>query len=893
MSTTVSRLIALFALLATILAAGIAGAQTTPDKIKVVVLPFEVNADPDLDYLKDSLPQLLADKLGEYGFSVVPMDTVESLIREHGIEYLDLATAKDLALLSDSQYALYGSFNQLGETISLDVRLVEAFGVKSPKPLFVVQEGLINAVPAIEDLADKVRLELMSKERVEVIDVEGTKFLDKDVVLMRLRLHKGDLYDPKQINEELKNVYDLGYFDDVQVRVDDLPEGVKVTYVVVEKPRISVVDVLGADEMDADDLLGLMNTKAGAVLNPKVLADDLGKIKEEYRKEGYYKATVNYEVEKSDDGQARLNIVVDEGDKLYIKEIAINGAEQLDPDDLRDQLALGERGMFSWITGTGVLKEEYLNRDAAALEAYYANQGFIEAQVGQPKVEFKDDGIYVTFEVVEGRRFKVGTVTFSGDLLEPAEKLNELIETDDLAADGEYLDRSQLREDSQKLTEYYSNYGYAFAEANYNVVPHPDTLTADVIYQLAKRQKIYIRRVVIQGNDRTRDNVIRRRMLLSDGDLFSGEDLRLSTRNLNNLNYFQMADIETIPTGDEGLMDLKVKVQEKATGELSAGAGYSSSAGVYMTAAVKEYNLFGKGYQTSLEGAWSGSSSRYNIAFTNPNFQDSEWLVGGDIYYYLDDWDDYSKDTMGGRVRLGHPVGKFSYTNMQYRLERYTIDDVDSDAAEEIQDVEGTNYTSSLYVDMVRNTLDRYLNPSSGMKSSVSVEYAGGLLLGDDEFIRYIGDHSEYHPLWWDHVFHFHAQAGYVMENFAGEDIPVFERFYLGGMNSVRGYKSRYITPRDEATGDRIGGNKMAFTNLEYLFPILDEMGVMGVFFFDAGQSWDDGESMDLELEKSVGGGIRWYSAFGPLRLEYGYALDTIREQGGKGKLEFTIGQFF
>lgn len=894
MSTIVNRLMALLALVAVVLAAGPAAAQGTADKVTVLVLPFEVNADPELDYLKDSLPELLGDRLAQAGFEILPQDAVHQLLDENEVAYLDLATAKDLARLGGARYAVYGSFNQLGETISLDVRLVEAQGVKEPKPLFVVKEGLINAVPAIEDLAEKIRLELMSKERVEAIDVEGNRFLDKDVVLMRLRhVRKGELYDPKLVNEELKNVFDLGYFDDVQVRVDDLPEGVKVTFIVDEKPRISVVDVLGTDALDKDDLLALMSTKTGAVLNPKVLADDLGKIKEEYRKEGYYKAQVTYDVAASDEGQARLNINVEEGDKLYIREIAINGAEQMDPDDLRDELALGERGMFSWITGSGVLKEEYLTRDAAALEAYYANHGFIEAQVGQPKVEFKDDGIYVTFEVKEGDRYKVGKVTYTGDMLEPAEKLDERIKTDDLAAEGEYLDRSVLRSDSQALSEYYSNYGYAFAEANYALSPDRETLTADIEFQMSKGQKVYIRRVTIQGNDRTRDNVIRRKVLLSDGDLFSGEDLAYSTRNLNNLGYFDQADIETIPTGDDGLMDLKVKVREKSTGELSAGAGYSSSSGVYFVTSVKENNLFGKGYQGSLEGAWGGDYRRYILSFTNPNFEDTPWMVGGDLYHYDDDYDDYDRVSTGGRVRFGHPIGRFSYTNLQYRLERYTISEVEDDAADEILDIEGSNWVSAVYGDIVRNTLDRYLNPSRGMKSSLSMEYAGGALLGDDEYIKYIGDHNYYRPLWLDHIFHFHGQLGYVMENFGGKDIPVYERFYLGGINNVRGYKKRYISPRDDESDDRIGGNKMAFVNLEYLFPILEEMGVMGVTFFDAGQVWDDGDAMDFDPKKSVGVGIRWYSALGPLRLEYGYALDSIPEQGSKGKLEFTIGQFF
>lgn len=892
MSKILSRLV--LAALVALCWAGTALAQVDTEKVRVVVLPFEVNADPELDYLKDSLPELLNDRLVELGFSVVDMDTVRGLIEEHEIEYLDLATAKDLALLSEAKYAVYGSFNQLGEMLSLDVRLVEAFGVKPPKPLFVVQEGLINAVPAIEDLAEKIRLELMSKDRIELIEVEGTQVLDKDVVLMRLGIHEGDLYDPKAINEEVKNIYGLGYFDDVQVRVDDLPEGVKVTIVVDEKPRISVVDVQGADELDEDDILGLMNTKAGAVLNPKVLADDLAKIKQEYRTEGFYKATVSYEVESSDEGQARLSIVVDEGSKLYIEEITIHGAEQLDPDDLKDELALGERGMFSWITGSGVLQEEYLNRDAAALEAYYANHGFIEAKVGQPKVDFRDDGIYVTFEVEEGDRYKVGSVTYAGDILESPEELNELIETDDLAADEDYLDRSQLRTDAQQLAEYYSNYGYAYAEADYRVQPDKETLTADVVFAMSKQQKVYIRRVTIQGNTRTRDNVIRRKVHLSDGDLFSGEELRYSMRDLNNTGYFQEASIEPISTEDEGLMDLKVRVQEKATGEISAGAGYSSSGGVYFIGKITEKNLFGKGYHGALEGSWSGKTNLYRVSFLNPNFQDTEWSAGGELFASFDDFDDYDRDAYGTVARTGHPLGDFSYAHLEYRLERYTITDVDSNAAEEIRDIEGTNWHSSMYGDIVRNTLDRNLNPSEGMKSSASIQYAGGALFGDDQFVRYIADHSQYVPLYWDHIFHFHGRTGMITKNFGSdEDIPVYQRFYLGGMNSVRGYKSRFISPRDDASGDRIGGDKMAFTNFEYLFPIMEEMGVMGVTFFDAGQVWDVGESVDLDWEKSVGAGIRWYSAIGPLRLEYGYALDEIREQGGKGKLEFSVGQFF
>lgn len=896
MSKLASRiaLLALTLALAALWAPAPAAAQPDAGKIRIVVLPFEVNAGPELDYLKDSLPELLGDRLKEDGFSLVDQETVGKLIHEHEVEYLDLATAKDLALLSDATWAVYGSFSQVGETISLDVRLVEAYGVKPAKPLFVVQDGLINAVPAIEDLAAKIKLELLRKERIESVDVTGTKVLDKDVVLLRLRTKQGDIYDPKALNEEIKSIYELGYFDDVQVQVDDLPEGMAVTFAVKEKPLIQVVDVLGVEELDKDDILALMSTRAGSVMNPKLLADDLGKIKSEYRKEGYYNATVGYELEKSDEGQARLNVKVEEGKKLYIENIRIVGAKEMDEDDLKDELALGERGMFSWFTGTGVLKEEYLNRDSAALESYYNNHGFIEAQVGQPKVEYLEDGISITFEVVEGRRYKIGKISYEGDLLETTDKLNELIEADDKAAEEEYLDRSLLRADTQKLTEYYSNYGYAFAEADYVLHADPETLTADVVFELHKRQKIYIRRVTIEGNTRTRDNVVRRELRLTDGDLFSGKKLARSTERLNLLGFFEQADIRTVPTDDPGLMDLKVRVKETTTGELSAGAGWSSSDGLYMVARIAERNLFGKGYFASLEGTLGGDSSRYQATFVNPRYNDSPWYLGGDLFLTRDNYDEYDRTSKGARVRTGRAVGEYSEWGIAYTLERYKIDDVDDDAYRGIREMRGDHTASSLYTDIVRSTLDRYMNPTKGMKSYIAFTYSGGLLMGNDDFLRTVADHSQYFPLWFDHVFHVHGQAGVMVEQpGSDEDIPISRKFYLGGMQSVRGYKSRYISPRDGATGDRIGGDREAFANFEYLFPIMDEAGVQGLFFFDAGQVWDEDESLGLDWEKSVGLGIRWYSPMGPLRLEYGYALDTIREQGSKGKLEFTIGQFF
>jgi outer membrane protein insertion porin family len=554
-------------------------------------------------------------------------------------------------------------------------------------------------------------------------------------------------------------------------------------------------------------------------------------------------------------------------------------------------MSLSERGFLSWITGSGVLVQEQLERDTAAIEAYYANRGFIDVTVGQPIVDFKEDGIYITFQVSEGQRYRVNEVDITGDILVEKERLLELIEMDELAEDDEFLDRSVMRDDAQALAEYYADYGFAFAETDYEIDVNKEEFNVDITYRMHKHQKVYIRRVLVTGNTETRENVIRREMRLSDGDRFSGSMLRRSNERLRKLDYFEEVEVEPVRTMNEDELDLRVKVKEKPTGELSAGVGYSSFARFYVQGGVQERNLFGKGYALSLSGTFSGRSLGFNLGFTNPHVYDTPLAVGGDLYYNSAEFDEFEKDTLGGRVRFGYPLGEYSRLNWSYRLDRYTISEVSNNAADEIKDVEGVNWSSAAAIGAVRDTTDRRLNPTSGSVNQISIEYAGGLLLGDDEFVKYIVDTSQYYLLPWgnEHVFHFHAQAGLVTENFGGDEIPVFERFYLGGMNSIRGYTGGRISPYDEETGDRIGGTKQAFANFEYIFPLLSDFGLVGVTFFDMGDAWED----EFDLKRSVGAGIRWYSPMGPMRLEYGYALDEVRDQGNRGKLEFSVGQFF
>lgn len=863
----------------------------TEDAQKITVLPFEINASPELDYLHEGLPELLRERLRNEGFEVHPADKTLQLMRDQELTQLDLQSARELALLSGAAYSVYGSFSQVGESLSLDVRLVEAFGLKPAKSFFVVKQGLINLLPAVEELTEQITRELRQLETIARVQVQGNEILGSDVVLLRIRSQQGQIYDPQVVNEDVRRLFELGYFDDIVIQVEDTPEGKVLTFVVKERPRVQAISVVGAKEIKEADIIKALSTRTGSVINPRILSEDLAKVREMYRQKGYYLAQVDYNLEQIDPRQARLNITVDEGNRLFIREIEIEGADSLSERELKKELALSERGLLSWITGKGILREELLERDAAALEAYYANRGFLDARVGQPEVAYLEDGIRITFKVQEGSRYKIGNITMKGDLLEPEEELRKLIQLDDLQARDAFFDRSVLRQDMQDLADHYTEYGYAFAQTDVELDVNPETLLVDVTYILEKSSLVYIRRVDIQGNTKTRDNVIRREMRLGDGDLFSGSKLARSNERLVRLDFFEIVDIETVATENPSELDLKVTVKEKPTGMISAGAGYSSLDKIFFTGMIQERNLFGRGYALAFRGTFSGRSTRYDISLTNPAWQDTDLSVGGDLYYWIRDYKDYDRKTVGGRARFSYPLGEYTRLYWNYRLEHYEVTDVAENAAQRIKDAEGKKWSSSAYAAIGRDTTDRLFNPSRGTLNNISVQYAGGILQGDDNFIKTIYDSHFYYPLFWDTIFHWRGQVGFLFDN-QGKEAPVFERFYLGGIDSVRGYPGWEISPRDPLTNDRIGGEKQFFTNFEYLFPLNKDMGLVGLVFFDAGNTWDEGESFGSDLYKSVGAGVRWYSPLGPLRLEYGYGLDRLDGKKHSG-VEFSIGQIF
>lgn len=872
------------------------GAVAGDDATAIMVLPFEINAGQDYDYLNADLPELITQRLASKGLVVVPQSDVNIIMQKQGVTNLDIATARNLAITSQAAYAVYGSFTQLGDAFSIDMRVVDATGTKAVKPYFIQKEGMINLLPAVDEIVTIIVNEFTFGNTIAKVEVRGTQVLDPDVVLMRLSSRKGDTIDLGAINNEIKRIWNLGYFSDVQASIEEGGEGKVLVYTVQEKPRIGSITVVGSSEIDEEDIFSAMNSKTGSVLNEKLLAQDLQAVTELYRKKGFYLAKVSHELSApAGSNTATLILNVEEGNKLYIQKINIKGLNQLDEDELKDILGLQEEGFFSWFTNSGILKDELLERDSAAITAYGLNRGYVDIQVSAPEVIYEEEGITIDFVVKEGTRYQIGEVTLVGDLIDTDERLFELIKLDDLKNDDGYFSLEVMQADDTKLTNFYSDYGYAFADINAKTTKHTELGLIDITYEAIKRNKVYINRVVIEGNARTRDNVILREMRLTDGDEFNGAKLRRSNERLNRTRYFSAVDMQLVPLENPAEVDLKVRVQEANTGAISGGVGYSTYYDFGVSASISESNLFGRGYMASLQGFLSGTTTSMMFSFTNPRVNDGNMSFGNDIYAVKTYYDDYSKNTYGDTIRFGYPVGEYSSIGWGYRLDFYTLYDIDDDSANIIKEREGHNISSVVHGRFYRDTTDSMSMPTRGTRFRFTTEYGGSFLGGDDNFIKPVLEFQAYQNLMKNHTLHFRTKWGAVYEN-TDEAVPVFERFYMGGIDSVRGYDSSDIAPIEFASGDTIGGDRMAFMNFEYIWTFEEELGLALVPFFDIGVNYDSQtySSIDDEIKKSYGLELRWRSPMGDLRFAYGIPLDKDRDGDSlSGRFEFTMGQVF
>ncbi len=729
-----------------------------------------------------------------------------------------------------------------------------------------------------------------AEDTIAKITIKGNLAIEADAIKAAIKISEGKPLITEDVREAIKAIFEMGYFTDVQAETSDTEGGKELAFIVSERPQIREIEFKGNKEIEKDKLKELLTFKASTILDSNKIRESISKIKTEYESSGYYVADVQYKTEPIGENQTKLVFEINENEKVLVKRIILLGNKDYSDELLKKIMQTTEGGWSSWISSKGTFKENTLRGDVELLSSHYLNNGYIQARVEEPQVFLTPDKrwIYITIRIEEGKKFWLGKIDFKGDILDSADDLSKNVKL----KEGDVFSRDRLRQDIISLTDMYGDKGYAFA----NIVPlttlDHEKRIVNITFDISKGELVYFERILITGNVKTRDKVIRRELKVAEGELYHGTRLKKSRQKVNNLGFFDEVNLSTERGSSPNKLNLIIDLKERPTGTLSVGAGYSSIDSFMMMGSVSQGNLFGRGQKLQLSAEFGEKRKTYNLGFTEPRLLDTEISAGFDLYNLEKLYTDFSKKSNGGDIRLGFPLW-FEETRgyLTYRYEESEIFDISASAGTYITEQAGKNTLSSITASIVRDTRDSYLAPMSGSNNTVSTELAGGFFGGTRSFVKHLGNSSWFYPVFWDTSVMLHGAIGYA-EGTEGKTLPIDERFFVGGMNTVRGFDPRSLGPKDE-NGIVIGGNKELILNVEYLFPLAKEAGIRGVIFYDAGNAFGDNEDYDLEnLRTSAGYGIRWYSPIGPLRLEWGYNLNP--KDGEKlSRWEFSIGTFF
>jgi outer membrane protein insertion porin family len=773
--------------------------------------------------------------------------------------------------------------------------------------------------------------------------VRGAAKIETSTIISRSTLAVGGAADAAAIRDAIKAIYRMGYFDDVSIEQEPGPDGVNLLIVVSERPTLTEVRYEGYSQIGEDKLKEQVTLTPQTAVDLRAVNAAATKIQQYYQSEGYADARVIPVTKTVSPGAVSVTFYVEEGTRAKIRAVTFEGNSRVPTKRLRKVVTTKSYfWLTSWVTSRGIFKQDDLEQDAERLRDFYLNEGYVQVQVGSPRIvpEPKGKGVRVTYPVEEGEQYTVARITLSGHTVLGSSELREGL----ALREGDIFRRNLLRQDMSLLTDRYGERGYAFVDIRPQFVPRPESRSIDLTYEIREGRPVMVRTVTVEGNEKTYDRVIRRELRVAEQELVNTKALKRSFQRINNLNFFENVEILPNPIGDDQ-MDISVRVKEKPTGTFSLGGGYSSVDRFVYQASVEQGNLFGRGQllRARMEKS-TARTSNYSITFREPYLFDRPVAGTVDLYSNERRLTTYKNSRNGFSVGLNRWFGEYvsagvSYTREVTRLFDLTTynptlpscpvlsmcppdalidpdptDNNTPDAPPAIveESLRGKVTTSSVGVTLARDTRDFAFDPREGQRHSLSIEHAGGPLQGDNRFYRIVTDHSAFFPAFWNTVFSLHLRFGYL----GGQQYPFAERFVVGGINTVRGFDYGAAGRVDERTGEIFGGNKELIFNAEYVFPLIQDAKMKGVLFFDAGRAFDDqgryeldgvtplldpndkpmttGERLSIRnLRYSMGFGIRMLLPIGPIRLEWGYNLDSQPGEKSGAFPEFTIGSVF
>lgn len=743
------------------------------------------------------------------------------------------------------------------------------------------------------------------QELIQSIEVKGNKKIEESAVLAKIGSKAGQPFDRVRVRQDIKDLFGTGFFHNVTVEKRLANKKAILTYTVEEKPTISEIKFEGNDEIEDHELQDTSGLKPYEILDMAKVREAVAKIEKLYEEKGYFLARVKTEVKPGKDNTATLVFNVVENDKVKVAKIRFLGNRQVPSGKLKSVMQTQEGGFFSFMSGSGSYKQDVFDRDIQLLYyLVYYNEGFIQAKIDRPQVYVTPDkkSIYITIHVEEGEKFNVGEVAFTGDLLFTDAELYNSVKT----KPNELFVYGTLQSDLSALQAKYGDLGYAYA----NIIPRTRAREkeklVDITFEIDKGNKVYLGRINMKGNSKTRDKVIRREMQIHEGELYNETRKRESLNNIKRLGYFEDVTFNTkTPPGRPDIMDIDVVVKERNTGTIQLGAGYSNFGGFLLNGQINQSNLFGRGQKLGLSIDLSSLQKVFNLSFTEPYLMDSEWSVGGDLYYRKRQLTEYNEAKKGIGFHLGHPLAPYLEGSVGYKIDKTQLDLTGGDS--DLFPVDTANgITSAVTAGLAYDNRDDRFAPSEGMYHSLSLEYAG--IGGDIDYTKGLLSARYYKKVFWEVVWRNNINYGFISPNSA-KPVPFNQLFLLGGANSLRGFdwfsigkrkfstlafQSMALTSNDAAllAMKPYGGTQQLYYNLEFQFPLINEAGVKGVIFYDVGYADDDLVLSDFRSD--WGFGFRWFSPIGPLRFEFGLPFNRQEIYGERAvNFQFAIGSPF
>lgn len=908
----IKRLIGLLFLVLSLIPCPTVVAEVTS---RIVVLPFDIRSDKDLSYLKTQIPAIISGQLEKDGGVIVDTSSIALP------ETFDTTQARAIGTTANADHVVWGSLTRTGKRISLDVKLLDVRKNDDLEYIHAEGDDIENLLSTVNSVAMAIGTHIFKFESIWEIVIKGNERIESDAILNVIKTKAGDRYQKAKLTEDLKRIFAMGYFEDIRIEADRIEQAgvakTRIIFTVQEKPTVRYIKVKGNKAIETEAVMKEITITEGSILNSAKIRANINLIEALYVEKHYHNTKVTYKTYPKENNQAELEFNIEEGEKVSIKEITFVGNKSYTVKQLKKLMKTEEKGFFSWLTSSGLLNEADLNMDMAVIGSDYQKSGFIDVKIGEPEIKYEGKWIFITVKIEEGIQYKRGKIDIDGDLIESKENLiGKLTMTKE-----EYLNKEVLQKDVISLTDVYSDKGYASVNIHPRINRNDETKTADIVFDVKKGNLVYFDRIIIGGNTVTRDKVIRRQIQVYEKELFSGSKMKRSIRNLYRMDYFEDVKVDTQKGAADDTMNLMIDLKEKPTGTFTFGLGYSSESKLFGTVAVAKRNLFGRDQTLNVQGEFGEESIKYSASFTEPWLFDIPLSAQVELMNWEREYDYYDKKTIGGALKFGYPIYDYTRLYMGYSYEINDIYNTQSTIPTSIRTLIGENETQSITSTIHLDSRDRANNAQAteGSDCALSVEYAGGVLGGEIGFTKYKLTAGRYIPmplrilgLPLDFIGFLHAEGGYVRQN-DDDKLPDYETFYLGGMNSVRGFdyndislteKTLYVDaegkPIVDAQGHKqyidveVGGEKYMQYNAELLLPLFKTEGFLGLVFFDMGNVYDEDSHMDFgEMRKSWGFGIRWFSPIGPIRFERGHIIDPKDGESRKGKWDFTMGGTF